>query len=103
MLGDLLKSRPDWADAHALLGRVRLMRDDPVGAEGPLRAGIAINPGFAAARADLGWALLRLGRPAEADEEFVRALELDPLDALPRQQLAWREWLVTQRDDPGRP
>ena len=45
----------------------------------------------AAARADLGWSLLAHQRPHEADAEFARALELDPIHALPRQQLAWRD------------
>ena len=94
----LLERRERWADAHALLGRARLMRGDAVGAEGPLRVAIALHDGFAAARADLGWALLRLGRASEADAEFARALELDPLHALPREQMAWRDMLTPGRD-----
>jgi Flp pilus assembly protein TadD len=42
--------------------------------------------------------LLRLGRAAEADAEFALALELDPLHALPRDQLAWRELLAGTRE-----
>jgi len=45
-----------------------------------------------------GLALLQLGKAAEADREFALALELDPLHALPREQLAWRELLTTARD-----
>jgi hypothetical protein len=45
--------------------------------------------------------LLRLGRAREADVEFALALELDPLHALPRDQLAWRELLATSRGEPG--
>jgi Flp pilus assembly protein TadD len=73
------------------------MRGEAAGAERALRAALAIHPGFAAARADLGWALLRLGRAVEADAEFARALELDPLHALPREQLAWRELVAGGR------
>ena len=91
----LIDRRPQWADAHALLGRARLSRGDAIAAEESLRAALALHPGFAAARADLGWVLLRLGRAAEADTEFALALELDPLHALPREQLGWRELLET--------
>ena len=97
----LLVRRAHWADAHALLGRARLARTDAAGAETALRAALAIHPGFASARADLGWALLRLGRAVEADREFALALELDPLHALPREQMAWREWLTTSRTESG--
>src|SRR5262249_29590064 len=64
-LASLIERRPRWADTHALLGRARLARGDAAGAESSLRSALAIHPGFAAARADLGWALLRLGRAAE--------------------------------------
>ena len=70
---------------------------DAAGAEGPLREAIRLNPGFAAARADLGWALLVRGSTAEADAEFAKALELEPLRSMPRQQLEWREWLRSGR------
>ena len=55
-----------------------------------------LNPSYAAARADLGWALLAQGRSDEADEQFAHALELDPLGALPRQQLEWRELIAAK-------
>ena len=58
---------------------------------------LGINPRFAAARADLGWALLAQSRSDEADVEFARALEDDPLLPLPRQELEWRELLGTRR------
>ena len=77
-----------------MLGRTRLLRGDPEGAEQVLRAALLLNPNYAAARADLGWALIAQSRAREADTEFARALELDPIRALPRQQLAWRELLA---------
>jgi Flp pilus assembly protein TadD len=60
---------------------------------------LAANPLYAAARADLGWALLAQARSQEADAEFAQALELDPLHALPRQQLEWRELLAVNREE----
>jgi tetratricopeptide (TPR) repeat protein len=98
LLVGLVARRPGWADAHALLGRARLLGDRAAEAEAALREALRLHPGFAAAHADLGWALLRQGRAADADAAFGEALELDPLHALPRQQLEWRELLVSARD-----
>ena len=86
---------------HALLGRTRLLRGAGAEAETSLRAAVLLNPSYASARADLGWALLGLSRSAEADAEFALALELDPLQVLPRQQLEWRELLATRRPGSG--
>ncbi len=97
-LTPLMGRRTGWADAHALMGRARLLLEQPVEAEAALREALRLHPGFAAAHADLGWALLRQGRTTEADVSFGRALELDPLHALPRQQLEWRELLTTARE-----
>ena len=91
LLEALIVLRPQWADAHALLGRARLLEDDAAAAERSLGEAVRLHAGFVAAWADLGWARLRLGRADEADEAFRRALDLDPLDALPRRQLEWRE------------
>lgn len=41
---------------------------------------IAIRPGWALARADHGYALLRVGRFAEAEDAFTKAIEFDPSD-----------------------
>ena len=76
-----------------------VMRALAAGAEPPLHTALEINPGFAAARADLGWACLKQGRMADADKHFAQALEMDPLNALPRQQLEWRELLATGREN----
>ena len=54
--------------------------------------------GLAGTSSSLG-ALLAQARTREADEEFARALELDPLHALPRQQLQWRELLAVKRPE----
>jgi Flp pilus assembly protein TadD len=74
------------------------MAGDAARAQAPLEAAIEINPGFAAARADLGWAYLKQGRIADADDQFMEAAEMDPLSAVPRQQLDWRDWLATGRE-----
>jgi len=92
----------DHGPSTTLRAALKFLEETPdarviaVGQEAPLRAAIARNPGFAAAFADLGWALLALGRATEAEQEFARALELDPLHALPRRQLAWRDLLERQ-------
>jgi tetratricopeptide (TPR) repeat protein len=91
-----LRRRTQWADVHALLGRARLLRG--AGWRPRPRCGrrSCSARGYASARADLGWALLAQGRSREADEEFARARELDPLNALPRQQLEWRELMAAK-------
>jgi Flp pilus assembly protein TadD len=73
------------------------VRGDAPGAEAALRAALRLNPHLGAARADLGWALLAQARDHDAGAEFARALELDPIHALPRRQLAWRELLLPAR------
>ena len=72
-LATVLRSRPGWADAHALLGRARHLAGDPAAAEGAWRMALDLAPEYSAARSGLGWTLLRQGRAAEAAVEFARS------------------------------
>jgi predicted Zn-dependent protease len=64
-LESLVRSRPSWVDAQALLGRTRLLLGDPGGALAPLRAAVRQRPDLESARSDLAWAMMgHAGRPA---------------------------------------
>ncbi len=70
----MLARQPGWeARAQLLLGQIRALVDDPVGAVDALRAGLALDPEAKGAvqganhyRRLLARSLLQLGRPAEA-------------------------------------
>jgi len=66
------------ADAHALLGDVKVDEWDWSGAEKEYRRSIELNPNNLASHLSLGWFLQGTGRLAEANEELHRAQELDP-------------------------
>ena len=56
-------------------------------AEGHFRRALHYNPNHAKAHSNLGWLLMRLGRPDDAIAEARRAVELDPLGAGARSNL----------------
>jgi tetratricopeptide (TPR) repeat protein len=60
------------------LGMALLDRGEPEPARGLLEKTVQIDPGDAEAHGALGEALEALGRPAEADAAYSRALERDP-------------------------
>jgi tetratricopeptide (TPR) repeat protein len=60
LLADVVRRYPRWADAQGLLGRARRLIGDLAGAEGPLRAALALNAGYVEAHRDL--ARLESGR-----------------------------------------
>jgi tetratricopeptide (TPR) repeat protein len=79
--------------AHFRQGFLAVERGDFAGAVAPLREAVAIDDEYAEAHYRLGEALLKTGHPAEAKEEFVRALERDafPFRELPEFQAILRE------------
>jgi tetratricopeptide (TPR) repeat protein len=70
---------PFDADAHGVLGRLALDRDDPDFATREFKTVLALNPvDQAAAHTDLADSLLRSGKRAEAKRETLAALEIAP-------------------------
>jgi tetratricopeptide (TPR) repeat protein len=70
---------PFDADAHAMLGRFALQRDDADGAAREFRAVIALGPvDRAAAYTDLAESYFRGGKRAEAKKQTLAALEIAP-------------------------
>ena len=73
---------PQSAEAHAVLGMVRLnYRWDRDGSEREIQEAIRLNPSFAQAHQYYSTTLTTMGRFDEAIAEARRALELDPLSA----------------------
>ena len=73
---------PDQAFAHSARGAV--LRQNPDKLEEALSAHLrvlSIDPGDAAARANAGWILLLLGRPAEAEPYVRAAINAQPKNA----------------------
>jgi tetratricopeptide (TPR) repeat protein len=70
---------PYDAEAHALLGRLAMQRNDPDAAAREFRAVIALGPiDLAAAITDLAESYLKSGKRAEAKRETLAALEIAP-------------------------
>ena len=66
------------AGLHYQVGSVHLTAGRDADAETHFRAAVGHAPGYAAAQHDLGAALFRLGRLREAEERFLKTLELLP-------------------------
>jgi tetratricopeptide (TPR) repeat protein len=70
---------PFDSDAHTVLGRLALQRDDAEAAVREFRAVVALGPiDQAAAHTDLAESYLRSGRRAEARKQTLAALEIAP-------------------------
>ena len=76
-----LALRPDLSSIHENLGTALLLSGDPLGAVEELEIAARLNPSDARPRYKLAVAMYRAGRKDEAQEEFLRAKNLDP--ALP--------------------
>lgn len=74
----VLADRPEFAEAHFLLGLVYLQKDRLPDAERSLRRAIEIDPADARYHNNLGKALLALARQDEALAAFEAALERAP-------------------------
>ena len=74
----ILDANPRHPDALHLLGLVTLQRGDQAAALERIDAAIAISGGVAEYHHNRGVALLRLGRPGDAEPSFRRALQLKP-------------------------
>jgi tetratricopeptide (TPR) repeat protein len=87
------------ADAHASLGLVRTYYDwDWSGAEKELRRAIDLNPGSASAHHYYAHYLMATGRVEESLAESKQFLELDPLNPLATEHLAFHYHYAHQYD-----
>jgi cellulose synthase operon protein C len=70
---------PFDAEAHAMLGRMAMQRNEPDAASREFRTAIALNPvDRAAAYTDLAESYLKSGKKAEAKKQTLAALEIAP-------------------------
>lgn len=74
----ILARHPDHADALHYVGVIQFQRNAAEDAVATIGRAIALRSEVAAYHANLGNALKRLGRSAEALEAFARSLQLDP-------------------------
>ncbi len=65
--------KPDWAEAHSLLGSVLTQTGDLRGAEQELRKAVQIKPDYAEGWNYLGEFLKAHGKEQEAQEAFAKA------------------------------
>lgn len=84
-----LELDPRLAEAHASLGFLNRLRQDPAAAERSLRRALELNPDYSTARSWLGITLTDLGRLREARKEFEKAYEADPLSPIIGSNLAY--------------
>src|SRR5205807_8002404 len=77
-LETLLKSQPENARAHELLGMVALRQERPAEARTELKRSLALDAKSASAWNTLGVALYRLEGPAAALAAWQKSVALDP-------------------------
>jgi tetratricopeptide (TPR) repeat protein len=81
--GAFVGSSAQTASAEALwdIGNTLMRRDKPLDAINAYQEALQLRPDFHQARRALGFALMRLSRHAEAEQEFYRIVEATPQDA----------------------
>ena len=88
LVAKALELNPDSCDAHTALGNLAFQADlDWARAEEEFRNAIALNPSSSSAHFWYAYLLGALQRNDEARQEYQRAIELDPLWAVPRGNL----------------
>lgn len=89
LAGRALELDRGLADAHVALGNLAMQVDhDWTRAEGEFREAIVLNPSHSQAHLWYALLLATLQRHEESQEEYSRAIELDPLWFPPKQHLA---------------
>jgi adenylate cyclase len=89
LVAKALELNPNSSDAHTARGNLAMQADlDWARAEAEFQQAISLNPSSSTAHAYYGYLLTTVQRFAEATKHDLAAMELDPLWALPRVQLA---------------
>jgi adenylate cyclase len=73
---------PDEADVHAVTSSVAAWRGDWKSALASAERSVRMNPNSVAARRALGFCLLNFQEPSDAQQEFLRCLQINPRDPL---------------------
>jgi TolB-like protein/Tfp pilus assembly protein PilF len=73
-----LKLDNTLAEAHKVVGDIKISEYDWEGAEKDYKRAIELNPGYAPAHNMYGYSLISLGRFEEATKQMKKAIELDP-------------------------
>ena len=77
-----------YSPAHVEMAMLALDAKDTVTALSEMDLAVQIKPGDAGLRYLYGFTLSEVGRPAEAQQQLEKAVELDPIYAAPRHALA---------------
>lgn len=93
---------PDLPDVYVTLGRFRREFGDSPAAIEMFRKALALDPGHAYARANLGLMLRFSGFYEKALEVHAAAVADDPLDALARVRLGTSYWFIERHADAAR-
>ena len=78
----LLSLRPDYAQAHWLLGALEMHTNRGVEGIADMERALALDPNLPAVHAELGLAMLFNGRAGETEAHVKEALRLSPRDPL---------------------
>jgi tetratricopeptide (TPR) repeat protein len=71
---------PQYEEAYYNLG-ISFAHEDVINAVNYFRKAVELDPGYAKANSELGWALRRLNENTEAEYHLRKAIELDETDA----------------------
>ncbi|HET7421728.1 MAG TPA: tetratricopeptide repeat protein [Candidatus Dormibacteraeota bacterium] len=83
----VLELAPERGDSHQLAGRVAIALRKWSVAESASREALRLDPNDWSAMNNLGVALLRQGRRAEATQAYDRAAQMNPAAEIPRQNI----------------
>jgi Tfp pilus assembly protein PilF len=98
-----LTTAPNLPAAHLASGLIHLWYDwNPDAAAAAFQRALASNPSLAAAHHDYAWALVALGRPADAIQHMTRARDLDPISTRANNDVGWLHLFVRQPEQAAR-
>jgi TolB-like protein/DNA-binding winged helix-turn-helix (wHTH) protein/Tfp pilus assembly protein PilF len=87
LLSTALKLDPDLSDIYAVRGALRAEQFRNDAASSDFQRAVALNPNDSVAFTEMGrLALLNMGQPRDAFDNYTRATVLDPLNYLPQAQ-----------------
>lgn len=89
---------PNLAEGHTSRANIAVYDFDWPRAETEYRKAVALNPGYATARHWLGYYLLLVGRPREAEAEIRAALQLDPLSPIINANIGFCRYIARDYD-----